>query len=123
MGSIHISISKKNTDEFVGLTPLCRDSSLESYCENSLDDILQDFDYDLNMGLSLDKENIDDFLNRIQYVIKYLKDIPNDKRLESFDSYNEDIFNYFIKRLETGKKYLENFIVNNNIEEYVIEVS
>lgn len=123
MGSVHISISKKDTGELIGLTALCKDYSLESYCENSLDEVLQDFEYDLNMGLDLDSNNISSFLMKVEYVIEYLSGLSHDKRINYFDSYNEGIYNYFLERLEDGKKYLENFVKNNNVEDYKIEVA
>lgn len=122
MSRIDLSIREKKTNEWVINKKFCRTPALEFFCENSKDEKLQFFDYNIMMGIDINKDNISEHLGTIQYVINFLTTIPVNKRSDYFDFYKEPIYLDFIADLTNSLDYLNNFMTKNNIEDYVIEI-
>lgn len=122
MSLIHISITKKDTNEFVASQGFCRTSGLAFFCRDEQNEKIRNFELDISMGLDVKKENINNFLHEIQYVIDYLRSIPVQKRANHFKRYKEDSYLYFINCLESSKQYLEEFANQNNLDDFIIMV-
>lgn len=122
MGRINISITKKDTNEWIINRKFCRSSALEFLCENSDDEKLKDFDYKIIMGVELDGNNVHSFIDRIQYVIDYLLAIPQKYREQNFSKGDTLVYTQFIDDLKNSRDYLKLFISKNNIDEYLIEI-
>ena len=122
MGRINISITEKKTDKWVINELFCRSSDLEFFCKDSKEVILEDFYYDIVMGIDLGKHNMHNYLEKIDYVINFLNNIPSDKRPSYFPFYKEDFYLDFIKDLKNSRDYINDFIDKNDIEDYLIEI-
>lgn len=121
MSRIDITIKNKNTNELITNRGFCRSPALKFLCEESSDEKLQDFDYEVGMGIDLDKKNSTDFLEKIEYVIKYLEDMPFESRKSIFIyPIRETLYLQFIENLKESKAYLEGFTVDRNLDDYAI---
>jgi len=123
MSRVNISITERKTDEWIINEKFCRTPALEFFCKNSNNEKLQGLFYDIVMGIDLDKDNIGEYLEIVQYVITTLNDITPDKRSDYFPVYKEDIYNDFIRDLTNSLAYLNDFIKKNNLEDYLIEIT
>ena len=122
MSRIDISIKDKLTNEWIINRGFCRTPEVEFFCENSNDEILADFDYNIIMGISLDRETIPDFFAQVQYIIDYLISIPKNYIDANYSEVQKKMRDTFLEDLIEGKKFLEAFVKNNNIDNYKIKI-
>lgn len=117
MSRIDISIRNKKNKEWVANKGFCRSSDLELFCENSENDRLIDFDDRIVIGISLNKDNISNFLEELQFIIFSLK-----KNNNSYKGVEKDMLNEFIINISKGKCFLEKFMQENNLDDYTIKI-
>ncbi|WP_052596390.1 hypothetical protein [Aureispira sp. CCB-QB1] len=123
MSRVDIAIHNKNTNELVANRGFCRTPALKFLCEESSDEKLQDFDYEIGEGIDLDKKNITSFLERIEYVIMALENMPLEDKKKRFNyPIDETLYLQFIENLKDSKKYLSDFSDNNNLDNYLIVI-
>ena len=117
MSRIDISVSEKNTDNFIANRGFCRSTALEYFCEQSDNSQLQDFAYEISMGVELNAKTIKVFIEKIEYVLLKLK------VQEDFLTLNrKKLFINFLDDLMESKSYLHDFSLRKDLDNFNIEI-
>lgn len=122
MSRIDTTIKQKNSDELLINQGFCRSSDLDFFCENSQDRKRQDFAYLLYTGVTLSKENINDFLYQLEYVIQFLSALEESTRNEYFPFYKESIYEHFLEDLTNGLQFLQTLQQEKDLDELEVDI-
>ena len=78
--------------------------------------------YLLYTGVTLSQENIDDFLQQLEYVIQFLTTMEKTKRSPYFSSYNESSYEQFVEDLTNGQNIIQSFLKDKDFHNLEIEI-
>ena len=122
MSRIDITARKKNTGEWLISQGFCRSPHVTTFCEQSQNAKLQDFAYLLYMGITLSQENIQGFLQQVEYVIQFLTTMEITKRSTYFSSYDETSYQQFIEDLSNGRDVLQSLSQEKDLNTLKVDV-
>ena len=122
MSRIDITARKKNTGEWLISQGFCRSPHVTTFCEQSQNAKLQDFAYLLYMGITLSQENIQGFLQQVEYVIQFLTTMERTKRSTYFSSYDETSYQQFIEDLSNGRDVLQSLSQEKDLNTLKVDV-
>ena len=122
MSRIDITARKKNTGEWLISQGFCRSPHVTTFCEQSQNAKLQDFAYLLYMGITLSQENIQGFLQQVEYVIQFLTTMEKTKRSSYFSSYNDSAYEQFVEDLTSGQNIIQSFLKDKDFHNLEIEI-
>ncbi|MCP4136986.1 MAG: hypothetical protein GY754_38820 [bacterium] len=122
MSRIDISITEKESGEWIVNRGFCRGTHLSYFCKNCKDEQVRDFDVDVTWSVDLTKQNFSEFIKSIEYTISYLESLDENERNKLFKLYRKDNFYQFIEDLKESLHYLMNFEKDHDLDKYEIDI-
>jgi hypothetical protein len=122
MSSIDISVRDKESQKLIANRSFCRSSHLSFFCEESQDPQVRDFANTLSIGADITNDNIEDFLQNIEYTISYLKKVDEGERETVFSFYEEELYVQFLDALEDSLVFLQSLDKEQDLQKLEVEI-
>jgi hypothetical protein len=122
MTRIDISVRDKESQKLIANLIFCRSSHLSLFCEESQDTQVRDFANTLSIGADITNDNIEDFLQNIEYTISYLKKVDEGERETVFSFYEEELYVQFLEALQNSLVFLQSLYKEQDLQKLEVEI-
>jgi hypothetical protein len=122
MSRIDISVRDKESQKLIANRIFCRSSHLSLFCEESQDTQVRDFANTLSIGTDITNDNIEDFLQNLEYTISYLKKVEEGERETVFSFYEEELYIQFLDALENSLVFLQSLCKEQDLQKLEVEI-
>jgi hypothetical protein len=122
MSRIDISVRDKESQKLIANRIFCRTSHWSLFCEKSQDTQVRDFANTLSIGADITNDNIEDFLQNIEYTISYLKKVDEGERETVFSFYEEELYVQFLDALENSLVFLQSLYKEQDLQKLEVEI-
>src|SRR4028119_793500 len=122
MSRIDISVRDKESQKLTANRIFCRSSHLSLFCEESQDTQVRDFVNTLSIGADITNDNIEDFLQNLEYTISYLKKVDEGEREIVFSFYEEEFYVQFLDDLQNSLVFLQSLCKEQDLQKLEVEI-